>query len=184
MAKPGRFSLGCMSVSVSPPPVIRPLLHADLPGVLDIQAACYGEGFVEPVDAFANKLGQAPDTCWGVDHRGQLRAYLFCLPVTPHNLPALHATAWQRPAEPGWLYLHDMAVHPEARALGLASRLLDAARQEAHALGCDAMVLVAVQGSVPYWARHGFSVAEAEGPLADKLCSFGDEACFMQQNLR
>ena len=51
-------------------------------------------------------------------------------------------------------------------------------------MGCDAMVLVAVQGSVHYWARHGFSVVQPAGPLADKLRSFGDEACFMQQNLR
>lgn len=171
-----------MSALSSPP--IRPLLHADLPGVLDIQAACYGEGFVEPMDAFANKLSQAPDTCWGVDHHGHLRAYLFCLPVTPHTLPALHATAWQRPTEPRWLYLHDMAVHPEVRAMGLARRLLDTARQQAHVLSCDAVVLVAVQGSVPYWMRHGFSVVHAEGPLADKLRSFGDEATFMRQNLR
>lgn len=173
-----------MSDPALPLPALRPLLHTDLPAVVDIQAACYGDGFLEPVAAFANKLAEAPDTCWGVARDGRLQAYLFCLPATPDHLPALNATDWQRPAQATWLYLHDMAVHPQARALGLAARLLAAARQQAEALGCEALVLVAVQGSVPYWQRHGFTEMAATGPLAHKLRSFGEAARLMHQRLR
>mgnify|MGYP003346226438 CR=1 FL=1 len=81
---------------------------------------------------------------------------------------------------PTLLYLHDMAVAPEARSLGLASRLLAQLRQRAQALALPRLGLVAVQGSVPYWQRQGFAeLAAMPAPLAAKLATFGPDASFM-----
>lgn len=163
---------------------IRLLTEADLPAVMAVQAACYEAGFHEPQAAFANKLAEASDSCWGAWQGDALRGYLFCLPADADHLPALHASSWRRPADAAWLYLHDMAVHPDARGLGVAGRLLEAARTRAHAVGVEALVLVAVQGSVPYWTRHGFATVAPSPPIAAKLRTFGDGAHFMQQTLR
>ncbi|WP_263404838.1 hypothetical protein, partial [Pseudomonas aeruginosa] len=62
----------------------------------------------------------------------------------------------------------------------MAGRLLEAARTRAHAVGVEALVLVAVQGSVPYWTRHGFATVAPSPPIAAKLRTFGDDAHFMQ----
>lgn len=73
-----------------------------------------------------------------------------------------------------------MAVVPEARSLGLAAHLLARLHERTRALGLARIGLVAVQGSMPYWQRQGFSepAALSEG-LRAKLASFGAEARFL-----
>lgn len=163
-----------------PPTYCRLLTPADLRGVLALQAACYGEGYLEPLAAFAAKLAASPRTCWLAERAGLPLAYLFALPVDEASFPALHATACQAPAQPRWLYLHDMAVSPEARGAGLATTLLGLARTEALRQGLGELALIAVQGSVPYWARQGFALTEPPTEaLRLKLASFGEDARFM-----
>lgn len=164
--------------------LIRPMTPRDLPGVLAVQQRCYAPDFLEPPASFASKLDGAADTCWvAADDTGApewVHAYLVCLPVDTHSLPALHAAQWRRPAQARWLYLHDLAVGPQARGQAMGPRLVAQARQKAQALGLQQLVLVAVQDSVGFWSRLGF----AEQPLptgvaGDKLASFGAQARFM-----
>lgn len=158
----------------------RLLTTADLNAVLALQAACYGDGYLEPREAFAAKLAVAPRSAWLAEREGQALAYLFALPVDEASFPALHATACEVPCHPRWLYLHDMAVSPEARGAGLAPRLLALAHGEARQQGLGELALIAVQGSVPYWARHGFQlVAPPTEALRRKVSSFGEDASFM-----
>lgn len=164
-------------------PVIRSMLATDLPAVMAIQAVCYGADYLEPEHAFANKLQQG-DCCWVAEWGGQAQAYLVSLPTRDDTLPALHAADWQSPADPNLLYLHDMAVGPALRGMGVAPRLLDAARQRALQRGLRRLALVAVQGSVPYWTRHGFEVeAEPTDRVRAKLATFGADAHYMSQPL-
>jgi predicted N-acetyltransferase YhbS len=53
-------------------------------------------------------------------------------------------------------YLHDMAVDPAARRLGIAPRLLRHAVVHARAAGHHSLALTAVQGAAAYWRRFGF----------------------------
>ncbi len=167
-------------------------LHAmtpvDLDAVLALQQRCYGVDFLERREAFAAKLAVTDGLgcCWMArDEDGQRLAYAVSLPICEATLPALDAPRCQRPVSPTLLYLHDMAVAPEARSLGLASRLLERLRESAGALGLGRMGLVAVQGSQPYWQRQGFAEAAAlTAPLRAKLTSFGADARFLVQSLR
>lgn len=163
---------------------------ADLDAVLALQQRCYGVGFLERREAFAAKLAatEGLGCCWiaraSAPSGGDALAYAVSLPVCEATLPALDAPHCERPATPTLLYLHDMAVAPEARSLGLAARLLARLQQSAQALGLARLGLVAVQGSVPYWQRQGFvEPAGLSAPLAAKLASFGAEARFLVRPL-
>lgn len=155
---------------------------ADLDAVAVLQQRCYGVLYLESPAAFAAKLEVTAglECCWMAREAGEPLAYAVSLPVCEATLPALDAPRCERPARPTLLYLHDMAVAPEARSLGLAGRLLAQLRQRAQALGLNRLGLVAVQGSVPYWQRQGFAeLASLPGPLAAKLATFGPDARFM-----
>ena len=137
---------------------LHAMTPADLDAVLALQQRCYGVGFLEHREAFEAKLAatQGLDCCWMARRDdGEPLAYAVSLPVCEATLPALDAPRCERPAAPTLLYLHDMAVAPEARSLGLAARLLARLRERAHGLGLPCMGLVAVQGSVPYWWPTG-----------------------------
>lgn len=156
-----------------------------LDAVLAIQARCYGAAFHESRQAFAAKLRAAPGCAWLVrDALGQPQAYLFTLPTREDALPALNAQTLAPCAAPTLLYLHDLAVLPEARAQRLPQRLLQAMRGRAAALGLSQLALIAVQGAAPYWQRHGFAAAVADSEaLRHKLASFGEGAVWMRQSL-
>ncbi|MDR7332046.1 GNAT family N-acetyltransferase [Roseateles asaccharophilus] len=166
---------------------LHAMTPADLDAVLALQQRCYGVGFLERREAFAAKLAVTDglDCCWmarGDD--GQTLAYAVSLPVCEATLPALDAPHCERPLSPTLLYLHDMAVAPEARSLGLATRLLARLADSVRALGLERMGLVAVQGSVPYWQRQGFAEpASLTAPLRAKLASFGADARFLTQRV-
>ncbi len=166
---------------------LHAMTPADLDAVLSLQERCYGVAFLERREAFAAKLAVAEGLgcCWMVRRDGQALAYAVSLPACEATLPALDAPRCERPAVPTLLYLHDMAVAPPARSLGLAARLLTRLAESARALGLAQMGLVAVQGSVPYWQRRGFAEPAAlTAALRPKLASFGAEARFLVQSLR
>ena len=155
---------------------------ADLDAVLALQQRCYGVSFLEGREAFAAKLAVTAglDCCWMARRAAEPLAYAVSLPVCEATLPALDAPHCERSAAPTLLYLHDMAVSPQARSLGLAGLLLAQLQQRAQALGLAHLGLVAVQGSVPYWQRQGFAEPAGLSPkLAAKLASFGPEARFL-----
>lgn len=178
-------------MSAALPSGIRLLTHADLPAVRGLQAQCYPEPYQEPEAAFAAKLRASPATAWGVAAQRmpggepQLAAYLFALPVQGLQWPGLHAAFWSAPAQPDGLYLHDLALHPAARGQGWAQRLLAVAREHAVQQGWTRLVLVAVQGSEPFWSRQGFarvpSIDLAQAGVS--TASFGEQACAMWANV-
>lgn len=166
-------------MSINPSP--RLMLEGDLDAVIKLQTTCYGLEFHEPKASFASKLLAAPESCWVVPGPSGLLAYLVCLPIDGDRLPVLHSPDWIRSDNPDWLYLHDLAIHPDARGAGLAGLMLQKATELAQAHGLRAMGLIAVQGSVPFWRRHGFEpvVGTAHQISEAKLASFGDGATFM-----
>jgi ribosomal protein S18 acetylase RimI-like enzyme len=167
---------------------LRPLTLADVPAVLDLQAQCYAYEFLESADSFSAKIAatEAQQTSWVAQDAAsqQPLAYLVALPACAATLPTLNAAQLQVPEQPELLYLHDLAVAPQGRALGLGRRLVEMVEKRAAALGLRRLGLVAVQGSQPYWQGRGFEALERlPAQLAAKLASFGPEARFMQRAL-
>lgn len=164
---------------------LRPMQGADLPAVLALQARAYVPFFHEDEAVFRGKLAAFPDWCW-VAHMadGELAAYLFTQPARLGRPPCLGDGSGSHKDGADTLHLHDMAVSSLARGAGLAARMtahaLDAAQKAELQHGRLRWAsLIAVQGSVPYWARHGF----VPGQVAPDLSSYGPGAAYLVRPL-
>ena len=164
---------------------VRPMHPLDLDDVLHIQAASHGPGYLEPRQAFAAKLSASPDTTWVACQGPQVLAYLFALPIDDTRIPTLHEAGWTPPRLPLRLYMHDLAVLPEAQGGGTGRSLVSCAFQYAQDHGLEGLTLVAISGAAAYWTRQGF-VALPPTPLAlqTQLASYGDGAVLMTAECR
>jgi ribosomal protein S18 acetylase RimI-like enzyme len=163
--------------------LIRPLEHAHLPAVLAIQLRCYDDSKQEAAAAFASKLDGAPDTSFLAQIGEDAVGYLVAVPVEGSSPLPLNDRAYRRPAMPGALYLHDLAVHPDARRYGVAAALIAAYWAALHRLGLGVGCLTAVDGSAPFWQRHGFQETALDGEASALLAAYGPGTRFMSRVL-
>lgn len=165
-------------------PTLNTLTLDDLEAVLSVQSACYDAFFHESAAAFRAKVLASPDTHWLCRREGLPLGYLVTLPVAEGKLPALDAESVAMPDRPEWLYVHDLAVLPQARSLGLGKRFMAEAERVARNKGLRGLALVAVQGAEGYWAGAGFVQKEkVDEALRLKLASFGGGALYMEKEL-
>jgi ribosomal protein S18 acetylase RimI-like enzyme len=170
-------------MTAPPATTVRPLAAADVPGLLTVQLACYGEGFVESGDVFARRLASPANCSLVLERAGAVCAYLAAYRSVRHKVTPLHGD-FEAVPQPDTVYLHDMAVLPTCAGQGLARALLQPMWDAARAQGLRHTALVSVQGSGAYWARHGY----AAQPLPDavqreRLASYGQGAVYMARTL-
>jgi len=167
-------------------PLPRPLALADLPGLLQVQRACYGEGFEESHAVFARRLASPAQCSLALEQGGQLCAYLAAYRSVLGKVTPLHGDfePVAGRAAPDTLYLHDMAVSPPLAGQGLAQALLAAAWAAARAEGLRHSALVSVQGSQGYWARHGYAPMPLQSATQQQhLATYGEGAVYMVRAL-
>ncbi|MDR0227221.1 MAG: GNAT family N-acetyltransferase [Burkholderiaceae bacterium] len=162
---------------------VRALEAADLPGLLQVQLACYGADFAESGEVFARRLASRANCSLVLSQAGQVRAYLAAYRSLRAKVTPLHGD-FEAVAGADTLYLHDMAVHPDAAGQGLAQVLIAALWDMARAQGLRHTALVSVQGSSGFWARHGYAVQELVDPLQCRhLRGYGEDAVYMARAL-
>lgn len=163
---------------------IRNTLQEDLAGIMAIQQHCYSD-LTEPDDILLKRWQTHAETNWLALSSGKPLGYLIAYPSLYGNVTRLGAE-FESYADADVLYLHDMAVSPQARGLGIAAELLQYAQQYATDSGLSTLALVAVQGSVPYWSRYGFSVVTAvDTQMQQALDSYiGQQAVYMVKSLQ
>ena len=169
-----------MKVPPTSTPDIRGMTTADLPAVMAIQAACYTELVPESQASLEAKRAASPSTCLVAARDGTVIGYLFALPWTAGQPPALDARTCELPSEPDCLYLHDLSVAPIARQGGTGRALVEAFRARMAVLGLARAALVAVQDSVPYWERYGFRMAALAAPRQAALATYGRAVAYME----
>jgi GNAT superfamily N-acetyltransferase len=160
----------------------RNMTMLDLPMVEAIAAEVH-PGFPEDMAVFVERLRLYPEGARLLEVRGRPAGYVLSHPWRFRSLPALNSLLGHIPAEADTYYLHDLALLPVARGSGAAGTLVHFLLRHAEQAGFASMSLVAVNGSMPFWSRHGFAIAEA-GELTDKLKSYEDAARFMVRELR
>ncbi|GHD59146.1 GNAT family N-acetyltransferase [Jeongeupia chitinilytica] len=153
---------------------IRTVTAETLDHVLDIQAACYPPAYLESREVFARKLALSHDSHWLAWHGDSAVGYFFTHPWRGRTPPALGTSLASLPADPDCHFLHDLAVHPQARGSGAAQALVDTALGWGNRRGLTDALLVAVQGAAPYWVRQGF---HAIGPAP----AYGEHAVLMHR---
>lgn len=161
----------------------RPLTLQDLPGLLTVQRACYGDGYIESAAVYARRLANPAQCSWVIEHAGRICAYLAAYDSVQGKVTPLHGD-FEAADPPDTLYLHDLAVLPELAGQGLARALLMPLWSSAAARGLARSALVAVPGSHSFWERQGY----AAHPLRDArqrlhLSAYGEGAHYMERRL-
>ncbi len=111
----------------------------------------------------------SPDSHWLAKIDGEPVGYFFTHPWAGNTPPELDQEIAALPPKPDCHFLHDLSLIPSARGRGVAQALIQTALSWGEIQGYGRTLLVAVQGSVPFWQRWGFvslSAAPAYGPDA------------------
>lgn len=163
---------------------IRPLVASDLSSIMQIQAACYPPHYLEAESVFAERIANCSDSAWLAGHGQQALAYLFSYPSLSGKICALGSVFTAQP-EADCLYLHDMAVLPQAHGQGIARALHQTAMNYAQQHLYSSSALVAVLDAASFWHKLGY---RADFPLNPEqqvnLLSYGATACYLHQALK
>ena len=162
---------------------LEPLTEQHLVGLMRVQLACYGAGYMESAELYAQRLNSPAQCSLVVVQGGEVLAYLAAYRSGLGKVTPLHG-GFASEATADTLYLHDMAVAPDRAGEGLASALLQAMLQQAQADGLHYSALVSVMGSQPYWQRKGYApLMPWFAQHREALRSYGDDAQYMAQTL-
>lgn len=133
----------------------RAMTTLDLPAVETIAATVH-PAFPEDAAVFAERLRLYPDGARLFEHGGQPAGYLLSHPWRYGQVPALNSALGQIPAAADTYYLHDLALLNAARGTGAAAMIVGDILRHARQQGFATVSLVAVNGSLPFWYKHGF----------------------------
>lgn len=148
----------------------------DLDQVMELQHLAYVPEFHESRNTFQNKLEHYPETTWVMESGGLVLAYLFAQPADKGYPPPLNdAIIHQGNKLHDTLHLHDLTVSSRVRGRGFAQALVQSCLKEGKKQGFDWASLVAVQNSVHFWSRLGFTLAPPEKSLE----SYGQDAAYL-----
>lgn len=160
----------------------RPMRAADIDGVVHVAAASFPEHF-ERRECFEERFALFPQGCFTLASGDAIRGYLIAYPMPVGTIPPLDSLLGALPDQRDEVYLHDLALHPDARGRGLArpivARLIDTLRCD----GVRTIHLVSVNASTPFWQAMGFTPVEADAAIACKLASYSDASTYMIREL-
>ncbi|WP_248305197.1 GNAT family N-acetyltransferase [Devosia sp. 1566] len=159
----------------------RGMTTLDLPAVQAI-AACVHPSFPEDLAVFAERRALYPDGAWLLDINGAPSGYFLTHPWTAGTMPKLNQLYGTLPSGPPTYYLHDLALLPQARGHGAAGVIVEQVLDHARRAGFATASLAAVNGSAPFWSRHGFVPVDVP-ELREALLSYEDAAQYMVRQL-
>lgn len=157
----------------------RPMAPADLDAVLAVAAVVH-PGYPEALEVFAERLRLYPAGCRMAERGGAVVGYAVMHPGRIGCPPALDSCLGELPDGADCLYLHDVALLPEARGSGLGGAAVGYARELAVREGFAWLALTSTPEARGYWGRMGFVASEAQ-PAA--LASYGGGMTYMTRAL-
>lgn len=160
---------------------IRTMQPDDLAQVIAIQDQCYLSLAPESLACYQAKLAASANTCFVAEIEQNIAAYMIALPWNSAEPPAFNALSCPLPARPDCLYLHDLAVSPEARKAKVGQALVERFFILANTLQLNKMCLIAVDGAHTYWQRFDFVAQTNNSVITAKLAGYGEQAQFMQK---
>lgn len=148
----------------------RAMTTLDLPAVEAI-AAIVHPAFPEDLAVFAERQRLYSSGTQLLEMNGEPAGYILSHPWMFGQLPALNSLLGAVPANADTYYLHDLALLNPARGTGAAAMIVGDLLRHARLAGFPSVSLVAVNGSLPFWYKHGFR-AVVMPELAETLASY------------
>lgn len=159
----------------------RPMTAADLDQVAAVAAVGFPDHF-EDRACFENRLTLHPQGCFALADGDRIAGYLIAYPWRPDATPTLNARIAEIPGDAAVMYLHDLALTPDARGGGRTREIVERLADQARAAGWPSLALVAVNDASGFWRRHGFEVRDTPETAA-KLATYGSGARYMVRAL-
>ena len=161
------------------PHPIRSMQLDDLDAVLAVQAASYPVPMQESRAILRARLQAARATCAVACDGDEVCGYLFAYPSRLGAVTALGAQ-FAIAAEADTLYLHDLALAPQAHGRGLARALVEHLLGLGCARGLGHAALVSVQDTAGFWHGLGFRPAQPDAASSGAgLASYPVGALYM-----
>jgi GNAT superfamily N-acetyltransferase len=159
----------------------RAMSGYDLAAVSSIAARVH-PGFFESDAVLAEKHALYRNGAYILEIAERPAGYVLSHPWRHVAPPALDTLLGALPDNPETFYIHDLALLPVARGVGAAGKIIAALTKHAAVMGFPSMSLVAVNGSLPFWERHGFAAIERPD-LTGKLNAYEEAARYMVKPL-
>ncbi|UXO82603.1 GNAT family N-acetyltransferase [Brucella intermedia] len=134
--------------------------------------------FFEDEAVFQDRFKLYPAGCFVLARENEILGYGVSHPWKLDTVPALNAVLGALPEDTNTYYIHDIALLPEARSGGAATRVVELMALQAERDGFVTMSLVAVNGSQGFWEKKGFVVRDLPA-LEEKLKSYSEDALYM-----
>ncbi|WP_297322037.1 GNAT family N-acetyltransferase, partial [uncultured Bartonella sp.] len=125
----------------------------------------------------------SPDTCFILNGENNSVGYIIAHPFKIGLIPPLNRLLGHLRQESDTLYIHDLALLPQARNGGNGKKAVRLMIERAKQKKLATLALVAVNGSGPFWQTNGFFPASFSQQLKGKLLTYGGDACYMTCNL-
>ncbi len=150
-----------------------PLSIDDIESVDRIAGAIHSQ-LTERPDVLAEKIALFPAGCRKLVSGGAIVGYGLAHPWTLFSAPALNQFCGSIPEPAGCIFIHDIAVLPEARGHRSIARYAALIRALAKEMELTKLACVSVYNTEALWARYGFRVdARVE------IAGYGQSAKYM-----
>ncbi|WP_376999820.1 GNAT family N-acetyltransferase [Azospirillum himalayense] len=161
----------------------RAMEPTDLDRVMAIAEVVHPD-YPEDRAVFAERLALYPDGCAmaeinGAATDGTSIGYIVMHPGRLGIPPPLDSPLGALPESPDCLYLHDVALLPTARGLGLGVAALERMDALAARQGFRWLALTSTPGARAFWDAQGFRPYDGGAGLAAKLASYGGGMTYM-----
>lgn len=159
-------------------PAWRSMRAGDLPDVERIGAIVHPR-YPERAAVPAERLRLFPAGCRIAPHGEAAVGYAIAHPGIIGQPAPLDTLLGALPDGADCLYIHDVALLPDARGLRLGAAVVEILAAVAKNHGFGRLALTAVNDSTNFWSRQGFCVALSESGLT----SYGGDAIYMVRAL-
>lgn len=159
----------------------RAATAADIGDILAIQVGAHPL-MQERAEVFLDKLALFPAGCRVLASSTGVVGYAIAHLWKLGDIPKLDTVIGTALADPNCVYIHDVALRPEARRNGAARAFAEEMAELARRQGLAALALVSVYGTVPIWQACHFRVVD-DPMLAGRLAPYGEAARYMVRRL-
>ncbi|TNE61240.1 MAG: GNAT family N-acetyltransferase [Alphaproteobacteria bacterium] len=155
----------------------RQMTESDVPAVIRLAAVIHVD---HPEDdaVLSERFTLMPRACFVLDGPAGPVGYTLAHPARFEEPPALNALMRGIPMGADCLHLHDIALLGIARGTGASARAVEHVVCTARENGFVRLSIVAVNGTEPFWQKHGF-VPHTSPALEKKLASYDGPASYM-----
>lgn len=159
----------------------RPALESDLQVVYAMHESAH-KGLPESREVLEEKFQLFPHGWLVFEKTARIVGYGISYPWRLYTVPVLNSRMGTLPKCPNCLFLHDLALLPEARGKNSAQGFLQLAAMLAASHKLQALTGVSLYGSSRLWVRYGFAVVN-DPTLNRQLCSYGPNARYVLRPL-